>query len=67
MYDLSKGNYFVQSGYTYDGEVYYTKAYMDYNINPPFLYTATLIFPASQKNIVDKWIPLIFNKFPNTK
>lgn len=67
VYDLSKDNYFVQSGYTYDGEVYYTKAYMDYNINPPFLYTATLIYPSSRKKFVDKWIPLIFNKFPNTK
>ena len=67
VYDLSKDNYFVQSGYTYDGDVYYTKAYMDYNINPPFLYTATLIYPSSQKNIVDKWIPLIFNKFPKIK
>lgn len=66
-YDLSKDNYFVQSGYTYDGEVYYTKAFMDYNINPPFLYTATLIYPSSRKNFVDKWIPLIFNKFPITK
>ena len=67
VYDLSKDNYFVQSGYTYDGDVYYTKAYMDYNINPPFLYTATLIYPSSQKNIVDKWVPLIFNKFPKIK
>ncbi len=67
VYDYSTDNYFVQSGYTYNGEVYYAKAYMDYNIYPPFLYTATLIYPTSQKRFVDKWIPLIFDKFPNTK
>lgn len=66
-YDLSKYNYFVQSGYNYDGEIYYTKAYVDYGTYPPILYTATIIFPVSKKIFVEKYIPLIFNKFPNIK
>lgn len=65
VYDLVKSYYFVQSGYNYDGEVYYTKAYLDTTRNPHGLYCATIIYPVNEKKRIDKLLSRIFNKFPN--
>lgn len=67
VYDFSKGNYMVQSGYNHEGEIYYAKWHMDYSSNPSILYTLTIIYPQSENMRVQKEIPKMFNKFPNIK
>ena len=64
---VSNDNCFVISGYTMDKEVYYCKAYMDYNTYPPIMYTATIIYPVSRRNEIDGLLSNIFNSFPNLK
>ena len=64
---LSKDDCFVQSGYTHENEIYYCKAYMDNNVNPPMMYTAIIIYPISRRKEVDSLLPVMFKPFPNIK
>lgn len=64
---LSKDNCFVQTGYTYNREIYYCKAYVDRTSYPAILYTAIIVYPPSRREFIDGLIAKIFNTFPNIK
>lgn len=61
----NKTDYFAQSGFTRAGEVYYTKTYRDRATNT--YYTATVVYPESERYRVDNITSKIFNKFPNLR
>lgn len=63
-YRVYKDTYFVLSGYSGDGKIFYTKAVIDNRTMPSLLYTATLIYPVSKKTEFSHVITNIFNKFP---
>ncbi|WP_285828660.1 J domain-containing protein [Bacteroides acidifaciens] len=60
-YSRLNKNWFVLSGYTSNGSIYYQKTVLH---NDAFI-TATLCFPTKYKNEFDLIIKRIFSKFPN--
>lgn len=66
-YEFKKSNFVVVSGYNEDGEIYYTKAYMDYRGSKTSLYLAHVRYPSSERKRIDHLMAKIFNPFPNIK
>lgn len=63
VYSRMKGNWFVVSGYTDDGRIYYEKTVLRDGV---FL-TAILYHPIEEKEYFSSIIPDIFTDFPGVK
>lgn len=61
VYSRLKGNWFVVSDYTENGDIYYLKTVLKDDI----FMTAILYYPESEKEFYSKIIPKIFTNFPD--
>lgn len=61
VYSKLKGNWFVVSDYTENGDIYYLKTVLKDDI----FMTAILYYPNSEKDFYSKIIPKIFTNFPD--
>lgn len=61
VYSKLKGNWFVVSDYTENGDIYYLKTVLKNDI----FMTAILYYPNSEKDFYSKIIPKIFTNFPD--
>lgn len=61
VYSKLKGNWFVVSDYTENGDIYYLKTVLKDDI----FMTAILYYPESEKEFYSKIIPKIFTNFPD--